>query len=162
MQYPIVLCHTVFISIWMIQFRSVAQSCPTLRPHGLQHARPPCPSPTPGLYSHSCPWSRWCHPAISSSVSPFSSWELCKNEFFLEMLSFTGNCNYVTSGRDLWGHVVTPYSLCMKKKQAWNSWKKQEVKWLTPGHFREWMADPGLELRSVFPGLENISIKRPD
>ena len=45
----------------------------SLRPHGLQHARPPCPSPTPGVYSNSCPSSRWCHPTISSSVIPFSS-----------------------------------------------------------------------------------------
>ena len=44
-----------------------------LWPHGLQHARPPCPSPTSGAYSHSCPLSRWCHPTISSSVFPFSS-----------------------------------------------------------------------------------------
>ena len=43
-----------------------------LQPHELQHARPPCPSPTPGVYSNSCPSSRWCHPAISSSVFPFS------------------------------------------------------------------------------------------
>ena len=45
----------------------------SLRPHGLQHARPPCPSPTPGVYSNSCPLSWWCHPTISSSVVPFSS-----------------------------------------------------------------------------------------
>ena len=45
----------------------------SLQPHGLQHARPPCPSPTPGVYSNSCPSSRWCHPTISSSVIPFSS-----------------------------------------------------------------------------------------
>ena len=40
----------------------------SLRPHELQHARPPCPSPTPGVHSDSCPWSQWCHPAISPSV----------------------------------------------------------------------------------------------
>ena len=57
-------CSTLLI----IQFSSVAQSCPTLRPHGLQHARPPCPSPPPWVYSNSCPSSRWCHPIISSSV----------------------------------------------------------------------------------------------
>ena len=51
---------------------SVAQSCPTLC-HGLQHTRPPCPSPTPGVYSNSSPLSRWCHPATSSSVILFSS-----------------------------------------------------------------------------------------
>ena len=45
----------------------------SLQPHGLQHARPPCPSPTPGVYSNSCPLSLWCHPTISSSVIPFSS-----------------------------------------------------------------------------------------
>ena len=43
------------------------------RPHELQYTRPPCPSPTPGVYSNSCPLTRWCHPAISSSVIPFSS-----------------------------------------------------------------------------------------
>ena len=46
------------------------QSCPTLRPHELQHVRPPFPSPTPGVHSNSCPSSPWCHPAISSSVVP--------------------------------------------------------------------------------------------
>ena len=45
----------------------------SLQPHKPQHARPPCPSPTPGVYSNSCPLSRWCHPTISSSVIPFSS-----------------------------------------------------------------------------------------
>ena len=45
----------------------------SLRPHGLQHARPPCPSPTPGVYLNPCPLSQWCHPTISSSVNPFSS-----------------------------------------------------------------------------------------
>ena len=45
----------------------------SLRPHGLQYTRPPCPSPTPGVYTKSCPLSRWCHPTISSSIIPFSS-----------------------------------------------------------------------------------------
>ena len=45
----------------------------SLRPHGLQHSRPPCPSSTPRVYSNSCPLSQWCHPIISSSVVPFSS-----------------------------------------------------------------------------------------
>ena len=47
--------------------------CDSLRPHGLQHARPPCPSPTPGVHPNPCPLSQWCHPTISSSVIPFSS-----------------------------------------------------------------------------------------
>ena len=45
----------------------------SLWPHGLQHARPPCPSPTPRVYSNSHPLSQWCHPTISSCVVPFSS-----------------------------------------------------------------------------------------
>ena len=45
----------------------------SLRPHELQHARPPCPSPIPRVYPKSCPLSRWCHPTVSSSVVPFSS-----------------------------------------------------------------------------------------
>ena len=60
-----------------IDIQSVQFSCSvvsdSLRPHESKHARPPCPSPTPGVYSHSRPSSRWCHPAISSSVIPFSS-----------------------------------------------------------------------------------------
>ena len=55
------------------QFSSVAQSCPTLWSHRLQHARFPCPSPVPGANSNSCPSSQWYHPTISSSVIPFSS-----------------------------------------------------------------------------------------
>ena len=55
-----------------VQFsRSVVSD--SLQPHESQHARPPCPSPTPGVYSNSCPWSWWHHPTISSSVIPFSS-----------------------------------------------------------------------------------------
>ena len=61
----------------LTQFNSVQFSCSvksdSLWPHGLQHARPPCPSPTPGVHPDPCPLSRWCHPIISSSVVPFSS-----------------------------------------------------------------------------------------
>ena len=61
----------------MVQFSSVQFSrsvvSDSLRAHESQHARPPCPSLTPGVYSDSCPSSRWCHPTISSTVIPFSS-----------------------------------------------------------------------------------------
>ena len=56
-----------------VSLSSVVQMCLTLRHHGLQHSRSPCPLPTPGAYSNSCPLSRWCHPTILSSVIPFSS-----------------------------------------------------------------------------------------
>ena len=62
----------VFFLLSSVQFsRSVVSD--SLQPHESQHARPPCPSPTPGVHSNSCLSSRWCHPAISSSVVPFSS-----------------------------------------------------------------------------------------
>ena len=57
--------------IYSVQFSCSVMS-DSLQPHELQHARPPCPSPTPRVHSNSCPSSRWCHSAISSSVVPFS------------------------------------------------------------------------------------------
>ena len=61
-----------FSSFSSVQFSHSIVS-DSLQPHESQHARPPCPSPTPWVHSNSCPSSRWCHPAISSSVIPFSS-----------------------------------------------------------------------------------------
>ena len=70
-------CIISFIRNWLQSISSVQFSCSvmsdSLWPHELQHTRPPCPSPTPGVHSNSCPLSPWCHPAISSSVVPFSS-----------------------------------------------------------------------------------------
>ena len=62
----------MILYISSVQFSRSVMSDP-LRPHGVQHARPPCPSPTPGVHSNSCPLSQWCHSTISSSVVPFSS-----------------------------------------------------------------------------------------
>ena len=59
----------------LVQF-SCSVVSDSLRPHELQHTRPPCPSPTPGVHPNSSALSRWCHLAISSSVVPFSSWPL--------------------------------------------------------------------------------------
>ena len=62
----------LFTSVQSVQIsRSVVSD--SLWPHESQHARPPCPSPTPRVHPNSCPSSRWCHPTISSSVVPFSS-----------------------------------------------------------------------------------------
>ena len=69
--------HVVANCIISFIFSSVQFSCSvmsdSLKPHELQHDRPPCPSPTPRVHSNSCPLSQWCHPTISSSVVPFSS-----------------------------------------------------------------------------------------
>ena len=78
----------LFLSLNSVQFSHSVMS-DSLRPHGLQHSRPPCPSPTLGVYSNSCPLSRWGHPTISSSVVPFSS---CLQSFpasgFFQMSQF--------------------------------------------------------------------------
>ena len=66
----ITMCLISYSSIFQISCSVVSDSS---RPHEPKHARPPCPSPTPGIYPNSCPLSRWCHLTISSSVIPFSS-----------------------------------------------------------------------------------------
>ena len=67
----------LYPDFWPTEFSSVQFSrsvvSDSLRPHESQHPRPPCPSPTPGVHSDSRPLSQWCHPAISSSVVPFTS-----------------------------------------------------------------------------------------
>ena len=74
------ICSLAFFRLYFCSFMYDLQSVQfshsvvsdTLQPHELQHARPPCLSPTPGAYPNSCPLSQWCHPTISSSVIPFS------------------------------------------------------------------------------------------
>ena len=69
------MCIYIYTCIhlyYLVQFTCSVVS-DSLWPHGLQHAKPPCPSPTPGVYWNSCPLCWWCHPPISSSVIPFSS-----------------------------------------------------------------------------------------
>ena len=69
----------------------------SLQPHGLQHTRPPCPSPTPGACLNSCPSSRWCHPTISSSVIPFSS----SLQSFPESGSFQISQSFTSGGQSI-------------------------------------------------------------
>ena len=73
--FPLVYHGILFLHSFLVLLFQF--SCPvvsdSLQPHGLQHARLPCPSTTPGVYSNSCPLSWWCHPTISSSVIPFFS-----------------------------------------------------------------------------------------
>ena len=79
-----------------LENHSVQFSCSvvsdSLWPHGLQHARPPCPSPAPGVYSNSCPSSRWCHPTISSSVIPFSCLQSFPASGSFPMSQFFASC----------------------------------------------------------------------
>jgi len=76
---------------------SVAQSFPTLWLHWLQHARLPCPSPSPRAFSDSCPLSRWCHPTTWSSVIPFSSCLLS----FPASGSFPMSCLFASHGQNI-------------------------------------------------------------
>ena len=97
-----------------VQFsHSVVSDC--LRPHESQHARPPCPSPTSGVHSDSRPSSQWCHPAISSSVVPFSS---CPQ-------SLPASESFPMSQLFAWGGQSTGVSAVAsflpKKSQGWSS-----------------------------------------
>ena len=85
-----------------VQFSSVAQECPTLRPHELQHSRPPCPSPTSKVYPNPCPSSRWCHPTISSSVVPFSCPQSLPASGSFQMSQFFADQSEVTKWPKYW------------------------------------------------------------
>ena len=104
----------------------------SLWPHELQHASPPCPSPTPGVYPNSCPSSRWCHPAISSSVIPFSS---CPQSLPATE-SFPMN-QLFTSGRQSIGHWVSasasvlPMNTQNWSPSGWTGWISLQSKGLS-------------------------------
>ena len=93
---------------WIQFSRSVVSD--SLRPHGLQHTRPPCPSPTPRAYSNSCLLSQWCHPTISSSVIFFSS----HLQSFLASGSFQMNQLFTSSG------ISASASVCPVNTQDWS------------------------------------------
>ena len=101
----------------------------SLRPHELQHARPPCPSPTPRVHSNSCPSSRWCHPAISSLVLPFFS---CPQSLPASE-SFPMSQPFTWYGQSTGVSVLA--SFLPKKSQGWSSewtaWISLQSKWLS-------------------------------
>ena len=86
----------------------------SLRPHGPQHSRSPCPSPTPRVYPYSCPLSRWCHPTISSSFVPFST--------FLQSFPASGTFPvsqlFTSGGQSIW--VSTSKSVLPMNTQDWS------------------------------------------
>ena len=100
---------SVFSLNMQVQFSRLVMSN-SLRPHGLQHARLPCLSPTPRAYSNSCPLCRWCHPTISSSVVPFSS---CPQSFLA-----SGSCpvslSFASGGQSI---CLEPYEQYVKAKR---------------------------------------------
>ena len=102
----------------------------SLRPHGLQHTRPPCPSPTPRVCSNSCPSSQWCHPTISSSVIPFSS---CLQSFPASM-SFPMHKFFASGGQRIgvWASTsVLPVNIQDWFPLVWTGWTFLQSKGLS-------------------------------
>ena len=115
-------------------FSSVQFSCSvmsdSLWPHESQHARPPCPSPTPGVYSNSCPSSRWCHPAISFSVIPFS----CCHQSLPEPGSFPMSQLFTWSGQSIGvsaSALVLPMNTQDLSPSGWTGWISLQSKGLS-------------------------------
>ena len=115
-------------------FSSVQFSCSvvsdSLRPCESQHARPPCPSPTPGVYPNSCPSSQWCHPAISSSVIPFSS---CLQSFPASG-SFTMSQVFTWGGQSIGVSAsvsVLPMNTQDQSPLGWTGWISLQSKGLS-------------------------------
>ena len=128
-----------------------------LQPHESQHARPPCPSPTPRVHSNSCPSSWWCHPAISSSVVPFSS---CPQ-------SLPASESFPMSQLFAWGGQSTGVSALSsflpKNTQGWSplewtGWISLQSKGLSRVFFRlkeiipEWKTDLWEEIKNIGNG----------
>ena len=103
-----------YTSVQFIQFSHSVMSN-SLRPHESQHARPPCPSPTPGVHPDTHPLSQWCHPAISSSVVPFSSCpqSLPASEAFpmSQLFTWGGQSTGVSALLSYNSHTIQMYNL---------------------------------------------------
>ena len=126
-------CHALITTFSSVQFSHSVLSASS-RPHESHHARPPCPSPSPGVYPNSCPSSQWCHPAISSSVVPFSS---CPQ-------SLPASESFPMSQLFAWGDQSTGVSalasFCPKKSQGWS-----------PTEWTGWSSLQSKGLARVFP-----------
>ena len=126
------LC-TWLMRIKLMQWLSVQFNCSVVSDSLLsQHARPPCPSPTPGVYSNACPLSRWCHLAISSSVIPFSS---CPQSFpasgsFQMSQCFTSGGKYSQSIGVSTSTSVRPKNTHDWSLLGWTSWISLQSKGL--------------------------------
>ena len=114
-----IIKHWWFIDLLLFSSAQLSHSVKSLshaslQPHGLPHARPPCPSPTPRVYSNSSPLSQWCHPTISSSVDPFSS---CLQSFPASG-SFLMSQFFISGGQRI--GVSASNSVLPKNTQDWS------------------------------------------
>ena len=123
------MTFTIIYLLSSVQF-SCSVVSDSLQPHGLQHTRPPCPSPTPRICSNSCPLSWWWHPTISSSVVPFSS----RLQFFPASGSFQIS-QFFTSGGWSIGVSASPSVLSMNIQDwfplGWTGWISSQSKGLS-------------------------------
>ena len=123
---PLIPLPSIFLSISSVQ--SLSHS---LWPHGLQqYARLPCPSPTPGVYSNSCPLSQWCHPTISSSIVHFSS----HPKSFPASGSFQMSWSFASGGQNIGVSAsasVLPMNIQDWFPLGWTGWISLQSKWLS-------------------------------
>ena len=130
---------TALISVQSVQFSCKVVSG-SLWPHESQHARPPCPSPSPGVHSNSCPSSQWCHPAISSSVVPFFS---CPQ-------SLPASESFIMSQLFAWGGQSTGISALAsflpKNTQGWS-----------PSEWTSWIS---LQSKGFSRGFSNTIVQK--
>ena len=123
-----ILCRS-FTLFSSVQFSSSVMSN-SLRPHELHHARPPCPSPTPGVYSKSRPSNQWCHLTISSSVIPFCS---CLQSFPASG-SFPVNQFFASGGQSIWVSAsasILPMNIQDWCPLGWTGWISLQSKGLS-------------------------------
>ena len=119
---------SLFPIFWVLVQFSHSVVSDSLQPHEVQHARPPCPSPTPGVDSNTCPSSRWCHPDISSSVVPFSSCPqslLASGSFPMSQLFKWGGQSTGVSAS------VLPMNIQDRFPLAWTGWISMQSKGLS-------------------------------
>ena len=123
-----VFCHLIIFSP-SAQFSCSVMSN-SLRPHESQHTSPPCPSPTPGVYSNSCPWSQWCRPTISFSVVPFS---FCPQSLpasgsfpMRQVFTWGGQSTGVSASAS-----VLPMNIQDLSPSGWTGWISLQSKWLS-------------------------------
>ena len=112
----------------------VSDYCDPFGPHGPQHARPPCPSPTPRVYLNSCPLSQWCHLTISSSVVPLSS----HLQYFLASGSFPMSQLFTSGGRSIGVSAsasVLPMNIQDWFPLGWTGWISLQSKELSRAFF---------------------------
>ena len=144
-----------------VQFSSVTQLCPTLRLHGFQHTRTPCPSPTPGVYLNSHPLSWWCYPIISSSVIPFSSH--CQS--FPASVSFQMSQLFASGGQSIGVSASTsvlPMNIQDWPPLGWTGWISLPVYspfWTEPSSYLRENTQTGIYMTGFLNSIRKMQLK---